>query len=687
MKNILSDKDKRKKIFGFLIWFFTISFALWLIGYMFVTPLFYRVDTVTIINEQDMTVDTDIEDPITGNEGAYLLNMGDKLVQTFTYDTVSPLDGIRIKFLSNQNETEVKNTGKVRITVDNVTQKTQVLEEELNLSEVNWIYYRTFTFPELLKNAEGDQISVTLDVIKIDKDYPVYCEMSKDSEYKDGKLVVNGTESDLDICVSLQERRNTYVRPIFRFIVFITLIFISVLYYVMTVKKRPLYQSYIIIALYVGFVYCMLMPPYTVPDEPVHLEKSYSISNKILGIEDTGDEHTMYMRTSDTEAILTTNCNTDVYQYIYHNFWVKCENKTLIEGYNSNIDVPKFLYVPSAFGITIGRLLGLGTMLTYWLGRWMNYLLATGLIAFSLKRVPIGKATLLLIAMLPMTIQQTMSFSYDSMIIGISIALVCQCLYIAFGKGDIKVRDLVLYCIFAALLAMTKNGAYLPLCGIAIIIPFARFKDRKQYLKCIGIVAASIAVAFLIQNIGVFTGASQGANIQTGESNIIGWANEEGYTIPYILQNKKQFLKLVANTAVFMPDFYIQGLIGKILGWFNIQFSETIVYIMIILLTMSVFYQEEEGNVLKKGQKAWIFVLSMCCLGIIELGMLLNWTPISCTMVEGVQGRYFIPFFFPFLLIFRSRNIVIKKSITDKLVYVMILCQLVVFRSIVTCVI
>lgn len=51
------------------------------------------------------------------------------------------------------------------------------------------------------------------------------------------------------------------------------------------------------------------------------------------------------------------------------------------------------------------------------------------------------------------------------------------------------------------------------------------------------------------------------------------------------------------------------------------------------------------------------------CTGLILLGMLLQWTPMGHVSVEGVQGRYFLPFMLILLTACKNRGVILNKRI------------------------
>ena len=79
---------------------------------------------------------------------------------------------------------------------------------------------------------------------------------------------------------------------------------------------------------------------------------------------------------------------------------------------------------------------------------------------------------------------------------------------------------------------------------------------------------------------------------------------------------------------------------------------------------------------MKSWQKWWISFVCLACTGIILAGMLLTWTPKDHISIEGVQGRYFIPFMPALLLIGRNARLMYEKPVERGLMYAGFIGQL-----------
>ena len=97
----------------------------------------------------------------------------------------------------------------------------------------------------------------------------------------------------------------------------------------------------------------------------------------------------------------------------------------------STTEAPIILYLPAVLGMTLGRLLHLGTVPMLLLARWCSLLFFAVMTYLGMKKLPFGKTTLFLLAILPMNLQQCTSFSYDAVITGVSFRYICWCISLA----------------------------------------------------------------------------------------------------------------------------------------------------------------------------------------------------------------------------------------------------------------
>ena len=323
------------------------------------------------------------------------------------------------------------------------------------------------------------------------------------------------------------------------------------------------------------------------------------------------------------------------------------------------------IYLPAVLGMTLARLLHLGTVPMLLLGRWFSLLGFTILTYFGMKKLPFGKTALFLLAVLPMNLQQCTSFSYDAVITGVSFLYICWCVSLAFGEKQVKATDMLGLGILGIILVYGKSGVYLPLALLIFLIPAARFGGKRVRNLCVLGLFLLPVLCFLNQN----TATVSYIATTTEATATVGSSTTAGYTIGYFLSQPLELVRMLANTLSDKTAFYLESLVGQKMGWVEIDISEVISMLFWLLLILASLKTKEEPMYIRRGQKWWIVFVCAVCAGLILAGMLLTWTPRGYVSIEGVQGRYFIPLMPALLLVLRNPHLTWDRCAQRGLIY------------------
>jgi uncharacterized membrane protein len=419
-------------------------------------------------------------------------------------------------------------------------------------------------------------------------------------------------------------------------------------------------------------VYNVLLVPYMTPDEKYHIDMSYRHSNALLGIESAG-ENKCYKRADDAKISFTSEPSLTNYKQVYDGLFSLVEDDRLVEAEaTSDTQAPLVVYLPAVLGMTLARLLHLGTVPMLLLARWCSLLFFALLVYWGMKKLPFGKITLFLVAILPMNLQQCTSFSYDAVISGVIILYTCWCLALAYGEEMVKPRDMLLLGALAIVMIYGKSGVYLPICLLALLIPARRFRGKRvQLFSMVGLILLPV-LSFLNRN----TATVSQIVTTTEATSTVGSSTTAGYTIGYFLQDPLAFVSMMMSTITDKLGFYLQSLVGQKMGWVEIEISEAIPILFLILLVLSVCKTREEPFYVKAWQKWWVALVCGASFGIILVGMLLTWTPMGNVSIEGVQGRYLIPLLPALALVGRNRLLLYERSPERGLAYTAFVGQL-----------
>ena len=263
-------------------------------------------------------------------------------------------------------------------------------------------------------------------------------------------------------------------------------------------KTRLLPQyAYLVIALIFGPIFLIITPPFQTPDEPVHFYRSYEISE--LNIFKYKDE----VPQSLVEVAA-------IQERMKFKSWEKTSRKEILSLANIKLDPEKrtsvgtleytLPYVPQALGIAIGKIFSLPPMWLLYMGRIFNLLFSCVIIFLAIQITPIHKWLFFLLGVMPMTISQIASVSYDALTISLSFLLIALIFNFAFNSEKIiHKKDIVILFIVSVLLALSKPPYFIIVFAF-LIIPVLKFGNRKRYFALFaGLILSTLMVSQLWQ--------------------------------------------------------------------------------------------------------------------------------------------------------------------------------------------
>ena len=139
-----------------------------------------------------------------------------------------------------------------------------------------------------------------------------------------------------------------------------------------------------------GLVYMFAMPVSVAPDEIVHAFATYHTLNIMMRIDDSACKEAgqVLIRTDDAQYNMQALQYTDEQVIsVLSQLTNPLQDETLIQAGWGVMYCNEYLFVPCAVGVNVGRLLHLGTVATFMLGRIFNFGFYLILLFFSLSNV------------------------------------------------------------------------------------------------------------------------------------------------------------------------------------------------------------------------------------------------------------------------------------------------------------
>jgi uncharacterized membrane protein len=398
---------------------------------------------------------------------------------------------------------------------------------------------------------------------------------------------------------------------------------------------------FLVFAVVFGLSSVFLTPPLQVPDEHTHFYRAYDVSTGHL------------IARAPVVLPKTVTALQAEYPARLEIAWAEHRTLTLDDLFHSlreplrpddTVSVPSghiytFVpYLPSALGMWIARHLGASALGLLYSGRLCNLLVYICLVYWALVTLPAFRLPFLLVAAMPMSIQQAASLSADSLTI--SVTLLYLAVILAVDK-PISPRQYGMMLLPAVVVLMAKANVVLAL--LPAIIPATYFGGRKRK---IGLLAAFVLAAYLPfavwqyfnrENIEAFRAVSLQAGVDIPTN------------IAFLEAHPLGFLRVLWRTCHEHWQDYLTGLVG-VVGWGAARVPS---WLMGLYLAVVAIVSVSEGQRSQlTGKQRW-FLAGILVVSLLSVFVAL-WTletqqryatealVVTSTTIANVQGRYFI---------------------------------------------
>lgn len=471
-------------------------------------------------------------------------------------------------------------------------------------------------------------------------------------------------------------------------------------------RKMTLEALFAVSVLCLGGIYSLVLPPLSAPDEVSHYISAHECSNRLMGLPSVNEKGLIQIRPEDAwledvadvladdgsaeggdekPVILGQSLTEETYRRIHEersgeNEAVHRENVQssssqgagqMASSYQFSVRTTPLAYGPQAFGFVLARLLGLGSLGLLYLGRLFNLLFFAAAGFLTLRRLPFGKTAVFAVYLLPMNLHLVSSLSYDVLITAFCGYFTAVCMDLAYKADRVKWKDVVLLAFLLAVMGPCKM-VYGVIAGLCLLIPVKKFGGWGRWTASAAGVLGAFAAAMAAVNLGTVSMYTQ------AEDSYIAWAGETGYTFAELLHRPLHVLKMCYDTLAWKGTQLFEGMIGGSLGNQDPVLNTPTVIILALCTILVVLALKKPGEevMFSTGNRLWIWFLALLLLGALMFSMLLAWTPRSASMIEGVQGRYLLPFLPAVLLTFRSSRVVRTGSDDRGLLYAVMMMDL-----------
>ncbi|MBR3252677.1 DUF2142 domain-containing protein [Candidatus Saccharibacteria bacterium] len=417
-------------------------------------------------------------------------------------------------------------------------------------------------------------------------------------------------------------------------------------------------KIFLVLSLIIGSIYVLALPVGRAPDEASHFFRIYEITEGHF-VSSVNEDHT------SAGSILPKNIGI-VDEFAHQNVkYSEIINRLGTQSSEEQIYISTsaygyspLAYTPQVTGMFVGKILHLPFLVSAYLAKFFNLFFCVAILYFSIKYSPFLKKFIFLIAFLPISMQSMASLSADAPIFVSAIALISFVLYSIYNRKDAFTKKHFFIILALCLFISISKIVYAPLCFILFCIPKELFggKGIKRKLFWIfgtgAIVIATYLIWYFISPPTITVSDASGQ-------------------ISLIIHSPIEYFSIIMRSISANAMMYLSGAFGGYLEWFNVTPSKFYIFLSLIIFII-LCVKTRPKYIIPKSLK----VLSISLFAIISLAiftaMFVTWTKSGETIIDGVQGRYFLPimllvpiWFLPAQKTTTKNKSIIKKPIAE----------------------
>lgn len=422
-------------------------------------------------------------------------------------------------------------------------------------------------------------------------------------------------------------------------------------------------RIFLLTALFFGILMVFITPPFQAPDEDAHFLRAYAIAegrfiNQLSqSITDTGDMlPKSLLQTVEQSGSYRIRNHPDEKLHLrtivsLFRIPLNPEDREFVTLYLASY--PPIMFIPQAAGIWIGRIFRFPPIVLMYLGRLFNLGCWILLIAAALRLLPVFKWTILVLALMPMSVFISASLSADTLANAGAILFVALILHFMFSEKKLGKNEITMLFLAGGLTALCKQ-VYAPLLLLSFFIPVQKYKSKRSFVLISSmLVLTGIMVSFLWSQLLLH---GYPFNLKTAEDlRIIRDARPEAKT-QFIMTYPFFHIRSVLHTIIRDMPRYIRTFTGT-LGWLDTPLPRVITYSYpVVLLTMAMTDHKQPTMINWKHKLGIILFVIIPVLLILFTAAAIAWNPPGSMYIKGIQGRYFIPIAPVLLLLFYNQK-------------------------------
>ena len=407
-----------------------------------------------------------------------------------------------------------------------------------------------------------------------------------------------------------------------------------IIYFSDSIDDKNIYRLAFIIIICFGLFNTFLTPVVDVCDESEHFWRSEITSQGVLipDYVDIPNSNQSGYKTISSLKDLYPNTGLTVFKTDWDDRPINHSTIYTSSAFSQN---PFYGYLAQAVGISIAKCLDLNNIWMLWLGRMCNLILYAAICTFAIKKAPILKMPLLMVACLPLAVYQAASLSIDSFVNCSALLTIAYFLFMYdSSEGSLTYKNTIIFFILAIVGGLTKV-TYLALIFLIFFVPKINFKDKKDYLFS----RLGIVIPIIVSLLWSFGYANRVLENSWRGPYFIKYHVNPKDQINYFISHPRHALNLILELPYSIITV-IEGYFSfanlppygsKILAWLYAAFFSVV----------SIFYpiNKKIDNKTKLGAFAILLIIYLGNIGV----QYLTWCSVGEPHLMGFFGRYFIP--------------------------------------------
>lgn len=477
--------------------------------------------------------------------------------------------------------------------------------------------YHSFKFDDPFTIKEGSTYRLyILEQYEGENGVAVYTNGDSDREYVlNGEIVKTGS-----VCYTLTYRDTDFQHAFIWIGCLVTILLVVVL---LLPVRETVVMTGLLLILFVCYMW--RCPLGMVPDENSHYLRAYEVANVSLVSQHVGED-----------GVGGNYLPANLLKYKDPDVSIDKANPVEYQYGNTALYSP-VTYLPQAIGIKVVGLFTDNTSAIFYGARYGNAIACFLLCVLTLLAAPFGKRIFFLLMAFPLTLQEMISASPDGFTIALCLFFTAYILRLAYGDRQVQKKDIVILAVAGIVIALCKI-VYVVMLLLLFMIPREKFSGKKQ---CWSLRLGLCGAAVLVNLIWLKISSGFLVEFNPGVDSV--------EQVKYILMNIPEYYATVVRTVFSLGITWVQNMIGEAMGALNIHTSQIMWFMFVVLLGYETCSCYENAKEVHKWDCLILIATFLAGAALIFTSLYVQWTYLKADMIEGIQGRYFIPILATFL--------------------------------------